>query len=166
VCSWVQRREFCGVTSMCECANSNEHTRARMYVCAREATERRVGNASAVGGRGGQLNFVHVAFPLGCRSGVSLHEHTNAWNALVYGEKHWVLLPPYSQFGPVSLELSEWVRNWRSVICASRHMCMLFPCSQTPNSLLFNSMFKLILACRLGRCSRANVVVFEPASAL
>ena len=45
-------------------------------------------------------------------SGVSLHEHTNAWNALVYGKKQWVLLPPYSQYGPVSLAMPAWMEEW------------------------------------------------------
>ena len=44
-------------------------------------------------------------------SGVSLHMHTSAWNALVTGRKRWYLLPPLTMWGPTDLPAAEWVRT-------------------------------------------------------
>jgi len=44
-------------------------------------------------------------------SGVSLHMHTSAWNALVSGRKRWYLLPPLTVWGPTDLPTAEWVRT-------------------------------------------------------
>jgi hypothetical protein len=43
-------------------------------------------------------------------AGVSIHQHTNAWNALVYGRKRWFLLPPYTLWGPTGMPMvGGWV---------------------------------------------------------
>ena len=48
-------------------------------------------------------------FYLGPRgSGVNFHQHTNAWNALLFGAKRWFLFPPYTIFGPTALPMDEW----------------------------------------------------------
>lgn len=56
-------------------------------------------------------------------SGVTLHEHTNAWNALVYGRKHWILLPPYVQYGPTHLPHHEWMQNWYPKFASQAYEC-------------------------------------------
>lgn len=43
-------------------------------------------------------------------SGVSLHQHSAAWNALLVGEKQWFCLPPFRHYGPI---LSD-IRTWQS----------------------------------------------------
>ena len=47
-------------------------------------------------------------------SGVGMHEHTSAWNALVYGRKRWVLLAPNSHYGPTATTMGEWMKNWHA----------------------------------------------------
>ena len=69
----------------------------------------------------------HALFFLGpAGSGVTLHEHTNAWNALVHGQKRWILLPPYSQFGPVSLPANVWMKEWYPRFQDVVHECTQF----------------------------------------
>lgn len=66
-------------------------------------------------------------------TGVSLHEHTNAWNLLVHGKKRWVLMPPYLHYGPVSLPLKEWMRDWYPKFPAGS----VAQCTQMPGELLY-----------------------------
>eukprot|EP00040_Diaphanoeca_grandis_P007536 m.41285 g.41285 ORF g.41285 m.41285 type:complete len:673 (-) comp18750_c1_seq1:163-2181(-) len=65
-------------------------------------------------------------------SGVSLHEHTNAWNALVFGKKRWLLLPPYSQYGPTGLPHQQWMTDWYPKFKAKAKVC-----TQEPGDVLY-----------------------------
>jgi hypothetical protein len=39
------------------------------------------------------------------------HSHSNTYNMLLEGEKHWYLMPPFSFFGPVDgMSMAEWVK--------------------------------------------------------
>lgn len=51
-------------------------------------------------------------FYLGPRGGgATFHSHSNAWNALVHGEREWFLYPPYEFVGPYSKPWSEWLKG-------------------------------------------------------
>ena len=56
------------------------------------------------------LNQSAALFYAGGRgSGVSLHSHTNSWNALIEGRKRWYLLPPHAVYGRTGLPMAEWL---------------------------------------------------------
>ena len=57
-------------------------------------------------------------------SGVSLHQHTNAWNGLVYGRKRWFLLPPYALWGPTGMPMLSWVRDFYPQLAPHVHECI------------------------------------------
>ncbi len=42
-------------------------------------------------------------------SGTYMHVHSNAYNAMLYGKKHWFLSPPRTYYGPRQMRLKEWV---------------------------------------------------------
>jgi len=63
---------------------------------------------------------------------VTLHEHTNAWNGLVYGMKRWVMLPPYVQYGPTGVAVEEWLRDW-----FPRFKEEAYECVQLPGDLIY-----------------------------
>ena len=57
-------------------------------------------------------------------SGVSLHMHTNAWNALLYGRKRWFLLPPNSLWGPTGMPMLRWVHDFYDKLAPDMHECV------------------------------------------
>eukprot|EP00039_Didymoeca_costata_P030624 m.30599 g.30599 ORF g.30599 m.30599 type:complete len:616 (+) comp8216_c0_seq1:85-1932(+) len=65
-------------------------------------------------------------------SGVTFHEHTNAWNGLVYGRKKWYLLPPYAHYGPINLPLEDWKNNWYP-----KFKTNVFQCTQESGEILY-----------------------------
>jgi tetratricopeptide (TPR) repeat protein len=65
-------------------------------------------------------------------SGVSFHQHTAAWNALLFGYKRWFLLPPFHFYGPTTIAMQEWTRTWRE-----RFGSGLYECVQQPGEVLF-----------------------------
>eukprot|EP00040_Diaphanoeca_grandis_P003040 m.23540 g.23540 ORF g.23540 m.23540 type:complete len:728 (+) comp14243_c0_seq1:794-2977(+) len=68
----------------------------------------------------------------GAGTGVGLHEHSAAWNALVYGRKRWVLYPPHSVYGPTDLPASEWLDLYHD-----RFEAAAFQCHQEAGEILF-----------------------------
>jgi len=65
-------------------------------------------------------------------SGVSFHQHTAAWNALLFGYKRWFLLPPFHFHGPTTITMREWASTWRE-----RFGSALYECVQQPGEVLF-----------------------------
>ena len=65
-------------------------------------------------------------------SGVGLHEHSNAWNGLVFGRKRWVLLPPFEHVGPTALPVTDWLQLWYP-----RQRDRAFECVQEAGELLY-----------------------------
>eukprot|EP00935_MAST-01C_sp_MAST-1C-sp1_P001949 g1949.t1 len=67
-------------------------------------------------------------------SGVSLHQHTNAWNALVYGAKQWFLFPPYAMYGPTGMPMTQWLDDFYPQL---KESTQVFECTQYPGDVLY-----------------------------
>ena len=65
-------------------------------------------------------------------SGVGIHEHTNAWNALVFGEKKWVLFPTMSFFGYQGGTMDTWFRER-----LPKYADVAYECVQQPGEVLY-----------------------------
>jgi hypothetical protein len=65
-------------------------------------------------------------------SGVTFHQHTAAWNALLFGYKRWFLLPPFHFYGPTTIAMHEWAKVLRESFAADLHECV-----QRPGEVLF-----------------------------
>lgn len=58
-------------------------------------------------------------------------------NALVYGQKHWYLFPPYKYHGPVDVPMTEWVQTWYSRLSNTTGRSALLQCTQQSGELLY-----------------------------
>ena len=91
--------------------------------------ERRWGSTKAERAQGA----LWYAGPRG--SGVSLHQHTSAWNALVRGRKRWYLLPPLTMWGPTDLPTREWLRTVYPIM--RQRGDPLYECAQEEGEVIY-----------------------------